>query len=236
MARSSPSQMSRSAVSSLRWVPSNVVRVSPALALRMRKPDDTLAASYAWFGWLVSSITRLDASTTLLIGRIPAASTLRARWSGDGPTTMPLITVTLNRAHAFSSTIFTGTRRVEPFLDASPFSGMNFTPRCAATSRATPRCPVASGRLRVMSRSYTTSRFTPSASNTLRPSFAPAGKIMIPAASLDNPSSAAEHSMPSESMPRIPRRRISRPSGIFVPSVASGTRSPLCMLNAPHHT
>ena len=35
---------------------------------------------------------------------------------------------------------------------------------------------------------------------------------------------------------RMPRRSMVRPSGIFVPSVASGTMSPICMLNAPHQT
>ena len=42
--------------------------------------------------------------------------------------------------------------------------------------------------------------------------------------------------MPSESMPRMPRRAIVRPSGIAVPSVASGTTSPAAKLNAPHQT
>ena len=58
----------------------------------------------------------------------------------------------------------------------------------------------------------------------------------MPEASEATPSSAPEHNMPSESMPRMPRFKMSRPSGILVPSVASGTKSPACMLNAPHHT
>ena len=58
----------------------------------------------------------------------------------------------------------------------------------------------------------------------------------MPAASSPNPSSAAEHSIPSLAMPRILRRPISRPSGMVAPMVARGTTSPASMLNAPHHT
>ena len=57
----------------------------------------------------------------------------------------------------------------------------------------------------------------------------------MPAWSSPRPSSRGEHSIPSLAMPRILRRPIVRPSGIVVPSVASGTTSPACMLNAPHH-
>jgi hypothetical protein len=58
----------------------------------------------------------------------------------------------------------------------------------------------------------------------------------MPLWSSPRPSSRAEHSIPSESMPRMPRLAIVRPSGIAVPSTASGTTSPGAKLNAPHQT
>ena len=60
--------------------------------------------------------------------------------------------------------------------------------------------------------------------------------MTMPAWSSPSPNSRAEHSMPSLWMPRIGFGSITRPSGIAVPGVASGTMSPACMLNAPHHT
>ena len=56
----------------------------------------------------------------------------------------------------------------------------------------------------------------------------------MPAWSSPSPSSRGEHSMPFDHSPRILRRPISMPLGMTVPTVASGTRSPAAMLNAPH--
>ena len=58
----------------------------------------------------------------------------------------------------------------------------------------------------------------------------------MPLWSSPRPSSRAEQSIPSWTMPRIGLGSIARPSGITVPGVASGTTSPASMLNAPHHT
>ena len=58
----------------------------------------------------------------------------------------------------------------------------------------------------------------------------------MPLWSLPRPSSRAEQSMPSDGMPRMPRDPIVRPSGIVVPTVASGTTSPGAKFDAPHHT
>ena len=55
----------------------------------------------------------------------------------------------------------------------------------------------------------------------------------MPPASPGRPSSGGEHSIPFDHSPRILRRAISMPFGIVVPTVASGTRSPSAMLNAP---
>ena len=57
----------------------------------------------------------------------------------------------------------------------------------------------------------------------------------MPAWSSPRPSSRGEQSMPFDHSPRILRRPISMPFGIMVPRVASGTRSPAAMLNAPQH-
>ena len=58
----------------------------------------------------------------------------------------------------------------------------------------------------------------------------------MPPASAPKPISTGEQSMPFDGSPRILRRPIFMPFGIVVPTVASGTRSPTCMLKAPHHT
>jgi hypothetical protein len=76
----------------------------------------------------------------------------------------------------------------------------------------------------------------PSASKIGTPRGVSGGKMRMPMASSLTPSSVGEHNMPSLAIPRILRRWMSRPSGITVPSVASGTTSPASMLNAPHHT
>ena len=66
------------------------VRVGPSpdwLARRaMTFPPARRSRSNAWSGCPVSSITKLVTSTTLLMARMPAASTRRASQSGEGPT------------------------------------------------------------------------------------------------------------------------------------------------------
>ena len=54
-----------------------------------------------------------------------------------------------------------------------------------------------------------------------------------PSWSSPSPSSREEQSIPFDQTPAILRRPISMPLGITVPMVASGTRSPACMLKAP---
>ena len=120
-----------------------------------------------------------------------------------------------------------------PGSQCGPRSG---TPKCAARSRATPRCPQQSALFRVRSRSKTTSCSIPKMSKGLTPSGESGGRMSNPDDSSLMPNSTSEHNMPSESMPRIPRREISMPFGIFVPKVARGTMSPGCIFVAPHHT
>src|SRR5215216_1448789 len=84
--------------------------------------------------------------------------------------------------------------------------------------------------------SSTTSSRRPVTSPYGTPSGESGGSTRMPEWSSPRPSSRAEQSIPSESMPRIPRLEIVRPSGISVPSVASVTTSPGSKLNAPHQT
>ena len=86
------------------------------------------------------------------------------------------------------------------------------------------------------SRSNTTSCSIPKASNGLTPNGVFGGSMRSPDDSSLRPSSTSEHNMPSESIPKMPRRAICMPFGIVVPSVASGTTSPSLMFVAPHHT
>ena len=123
-----------------------------------------------------------------------------------------------------------------PVADLSTLGRTSCFPIPAAKSRATPKYPVQSGRFLVTSRSNTTSESTPSASYTSSPNAVPCGRMSRPLPSELNPISVPEHSIPSLSIPKIPRCVMTRPSGILVPSVANGTMSPACMLVAPHHT
>ena len=148
----------------------------------------------------------------------------------------PLICVIENDAQFSSAMISTGKEDAAPEVTASTRGPRSVTPKWAAKSRATPRWPQQSARLRVRSRSNTTSCSMPSASNGLTPNGVSLGRIRSPDDSSLSPSSTSEHNMPSESIPKMPRRAIFMPFGIVVPSVASGTTSPSLMLVAPHHT
>ena len=92
---------------------------------------------------------------------------------------------------------------------------------------------MASGRLPVTSRSKSTSGVIPNASFSSVPRARPPRRMWMPPPSAPKPSSAAEQSMPFDHSPRSLRRSIRSPVGMVVPNVASGTRSPTAMLNAP---
>ena len=81
----------------------------------------------------------------------------------------------------------------------------NGSEKCAASSRAMPTIDIASGRLGVIERSNTTSSRS-SASRTSRPRSASSGRARIPLWSSPRPSSVGEHSMPSDTMPRMSLR------------------------------
>ena len=80
------SAMTQTPVSSFTFLPSRRTISSPSRAGRASMPSETFFASNAWSGWPSSSSTQFVISTTLLIGRRPAASRSRRSHSGLGPT------------------------------------------------------------------------------------------------------------------------------------------------------
>ena len=82
----SSSQMISMSASNVRSTSSSVVIVSPSSARRTTsRPPATRSKSNACIGWPLASITKFVMSTTLLIGRIPAAVSRAFSHSGDGP-------------------------------------------------------------------------------------------------------------------------------------------------------
>ncbi len=102
-------------------------------------------------------------------------------------------------------------------------------------SRATPEMPRQSPRFGVSSMSITTSSSCRCAASG-SPTGARSSRLMMPSASSPSPSSAAEHSIPWDSTPRILLRRILRPSGRRAPTSATGARMPANTFGAPHTT
>src|SRR5258708_7180323 len=98
-------------------------------------------------------------STRLLIGRTPHARSRRCSQLGLGPTLTPLITPPIYLLHRSGSSMLTLIRS-RPGGFAVPVnegmkSRLSGRSRPAASSRATPRCPMQSGRLDVTSISMT---------------------------------------------------------------------------------
>jgi hypothetical protein len=101
-------------------------------------------------------------STTLLIGRIPAAVSRSAIHRADGPTRTPPITVDVKRPQRSPSMISTVvTAPPSTTFGSGGAGGVKATPSLAARSRATPTYDQQSGRLRVTSTSRTTSSRRP---------------------------------------------------------------------------
>src|SRR5262245_31960836 len=170
---------------------------------------------------------------------MPSRVRRRAIVGADGPTVTPRSTDAVKRPHKSGSRISThaASEAGAPPRATDGDESVNDSPYLAARSRATPATDIASGRFGLISRSHRTSSVMPRASLIGVPgSAAPSPRMRMPAPSSDSSSSFGEHSIPSETSPSIFRRPISRPSGINVPTVASGTRSPMAMLKAPHQT
>ena len=110
---------------------------------------------------------------------------------------------------------------------------VTWPPVMAATSRAMPSRLMASGRFVVTSMSRMTSS-RPRTLVTSAPSSASGGSTRMPEWSSATPSSRAEHSIPSETSPRIVARPIVTSPGRRAPGRATGTLSPTLKLWAPH--
>ena len=83
-------------------------------------------------------------------------------------------------------------------------AGASVVPKCAASSRAMPRCESASGRLGVTFTSNTSST-APMNAATSSPAGAVGGRIKIPSPSSPRPISGSLHSMPGDITPRTSR-------------------------------
>ena len=149
----------------------------------------------------------------------------------------PLSTRPVNLGQRTPSSIWILARSSAAPDDGTVHSGIsNGMSRRAARSRATPATDIASGRLGLISRSHKMSPTSPNSCINGAPVSRCSGRIMMPSWSEPKPSSAAEQHMPLDISPRISLCEISIPSGMTVPMVANGIRSPTDMLNAPQQT
>ena len=145
-------------------------------------------------------------------------------------------TVPTNRGHrSGASTTTVAPARLSTFGSGSTSGTVSGNPKCAASSRAMPTIAIASGRFGVIAR-WNTMSSRPSTSRTSAPSTVSSGSVRIPLWSSPRPSSRAEHSIPSDTSPRIFRRSIAKSPGSIAPTGANGTTMPGLMLGAPHTT
>src|SRR6266849_865740 len=173
-------------------------------------------------------------STMLLIGRTPHAR--RRRWTHSGllPTLTPVMTPPMYRLQRSVSSIETLTMS-RPAGSALPVNaGMKSTfiglSRPAASSRATPRWPMQSGRLDVTSTSIVAWLGMTEVSGS--PGW-PESRMRMPAWSPLRRSSSAEHSIPLALKPAMLRSFTNLPFGTVVPGRATGTSEPGTALSAP---
>ncbi len=173
-------------------------------------------------------------STRLLIGRTPHARSLRCSQLGLGPTLTPLITPPMYLLHRSGSSMLTLiSSRPGGFavpVNEGMKSRLSGRSRPAASSRATPRCPMQSGRLEVISISMmawlgiTVVRGSPGF---------PPSRMRMPEWSSPRRSSSAEQSIPLALYPAMFMSLTSFPFGTVVPGSATGTRVPGTALGAP---
>ena len=178
-------------------------------------------------------------STIEFTGLIPNASSCFANQTGELSTFTSRIVLTVKCRQKSGSSIVIDTCSATSPISTTLGTGIEKDkPRRAARSRATPATDIASGRLGLTSKSNNTSCFRSKASDTLLPNSAVPGKIKISGSVLliGNSNSSAEHNIPSDHSPLSLRCLILRPPATTAPSVASGTKSPTCMLNAPQQT
>ena len=138
----SASSITQTSGSSVRSTSSSVVIFSPSSARRTTsRPPAIRSASKACIGWPVHSITKLVMSTTLEIGRWPAAIRRAFSHSGDGPSLTSSNRRAVKRGHSSGSR--TSIEKPEISPSAGPGSsahGAGASGACVAawTSRATP--------------------------------------------------------------------------------------------------
>ncbi len=145
---------------------------------------------------------------------------MRARYTGQSsPSAMSMRTNLSASPEAASSTRFSPGR-------------VSGRPKPRAVSRAMPSTERQSARLGVMETSMT-SRSSPRTSVSFWPGLKPGSSTMMPAWSSDRPSSRSEQIIPRDSTPRSLAFLMTRPPGMVVPMVATGTFCPLATLGAP---
>src|SRR6266851_4222023 len=173
-------------------------------------------------------------STMLLIGRTPHAR--RRRWTHAGllPTLTPVMTPPMYRLQRSASSIETSTMS-RPAGSALPVNaGMKSTfiglSSPAASSRATPRWPMQSGRLEVTSTSMVAwLGMTVVSGSPGRPE----SRMRMPEWSSPRRSSSAEQSIPFALKPAMLRSFTTLPLGTVVPGSATATKEPGTALSAP---
>src|SRR5882757_1328734 len=176
-------------------------------------------------------------STTLEIGRIPAADSRSCSHSGEGPTFTSLKTRAVKRGQRSGTSTVTlakSSALPSPVAAASSAQGSaeSGAPVTAWTSRATPKTPKQSLRFGVTSISS-----TGSASGITSPSGVPtasaSSSTMMPSCSSPISISSAARIIPSEATPRSFALRSFSPPGIRAPGSATATVWPVPTLGAP---
>ena len=174
-------------------------------------------------------------STTLEIGRMPAASRRAASHSGEGPTVTCSNTRAVKRGHSSGHSTTTLTPSGSP--SSEPGSSLHGgcasgAPVAACTSRATPYTARQSGRFGVTSSSRTS---VPSGSTCASgvPGAGPSSSTSMPAWSPPSASSSVARIIPSLRMPRSFAAPSVRPSASFAPGRATATVWPAATFGAP---
>ncbi len=173
-------------------------------------------------------------STTLLIGRIPAARRLAFSQAGDGPIRTPSKARAMKRGQRSghsTTTAAASSSPADPGSDAQG-GGASGAPVEAWTSRAIPYTPRQSGRFGVISNSITS---VPSGrtSSSRVPGRAGESSSRIPACSTPTASSTSERIIPSLTTPRSLAAFSLAPPGSTAPGRATATVWPAATFGAP---
>ncbi len=174
-------------------------------------------------------------STTLLIGRCPAAIRRALSHGGDGPSRTSSNSRAVKRGHSSESCTSIakpGIASPGGWSSSAQGGGASGVSVAAWTSRATPYTHRQSGRLGVIS-SSSTSVAIGSTSASGVPTASPASSTMIPSCSVPMPSSSSARIIPRDSCPRSLARLSFVPSGMTAPGAATATIWPAATFGAP---